>query len=52
MRLRLDDRIACPREGRDAPASVRQGTKPSGGRFGDWHVICDDVLRPRVFLDT
>ncbi len=42
VRLRIDDRITCPREGCGAQATVRRGTKPTGGRFGDWIVICDD----------
>ena len=41
-RLRLDDQITCPREGCDAQAMVRRGTKPTGGRFGDWNIICAD----------
>ena len=44
-RLGLDDQITCPREGCDAQATARRGTKSTGGRFGDWNIICDDGHR-------
>ena len=44
-RLRLGDQITCPREGCDAQATVQRGSKPTGGRFGDWNIMCDDGHR-------
>lgn len=41
MRLHLDDRITCPREGCNARATVRRPARLVP-RFDGWDIVCDD----------